>query len=247
MQSSDKSSRLKQIADELKAVSVALHSTNYQRGSQISSIAFELNRMAAESHERAPSVESHNASMRADTWDRKCAVALGKAAPSTARPTINAAPQEPSGKSPGTGGNAGYEQKDPRGSPVRDVPVGAAPSSIAARNDRHGDLWTDEVIAACKRAGWYLPDRSKGLTGYYPSERMLAFKAGYEEGKAALSAIEPRTQLEAIRADVMASLTYLNGVRGGQEQKRTSEQRARDAVKKLDALIGARADGGSAK
>lgn len=41
----------------------------------------------------------------------------------------NAAAQEPSGKSPGTGGNAGYEQKASRGAPVRDVPVAAAPST----------------------------------------------------------------------------------------------------------------------
>ena len=62
------------------------------------------------------------------------------------------------------------------------------PSSIEqSRNDQYGDLWTGELIEACKRAGWYLPSKSKGLPGYYPSEAMRAFKDGYESGRVVAS------------------------------------------------------------
>lgn len=49
---------------------------------------------------------------------------------------INAAAQEPSGKSLGTVGSSdGYEQKASRGAPVRDVPVAAAPSTTACSDE----------------------------------------------------------------------------------------------------------------
>jgi hypothetical protein len=50
------------------------------------------------------------------------------------------------------------------------------PDSSTSRDEA---AWTSEDIEACKRAGWYIPAKSQGLPGYYPSEAMRAFRDGY--------------------------------------------------------------------
>jgi hypothetical protein len=68
-------------------------------------------------------------------------------------------------------------------------------------NDKtqQSDHWTNEHIEACKRAGWWMQEKSRGLPGYYPSEAMRAFKDGYDAGRSSLSHGGERGSVEALR------------------------------------------------
>jgi hypothetical protein len=64
---------------------------------------------------------------------------------------------------------------------------------------QQSDHWTNEHIEACKRAGWWMQEKSRGLPGYYPSEAMRAFKDGYDAGRSSLSHGGERGSVEALR------------------------------------------------
>lgn len=101
-------------------------------------------------------------------------------------------------------------------------------------HDKSGDDWTSEHSEACRRAGWYVPEKSKGFYGFYPSEPMRAFKDGYDAGKqAAASAVAQPVVWGPERQDCPGGPVYrVRVLTDAPSSARLSEDRLREIAKK---------------
>jgi hypothetical protein len=112
----------------------------------------------------------------------------------------------------------------PRTLLVADDPNAVACAAIVklAEEQSRGDKneWTGEHIEACKRAGWWLQEKSRGLPGYYPSEAMRAFKDGYDAGRSSLSHVAAHScDLTLHLAHVYSDLSKNSDLEGWQISK----------------------------
>jgi hypothetical protein len=108
---------------------------------------------------------------------------------------------------------------------------------------QQSDHWTNEHIEACKRAGWWMQEKSRGLPGYYPSEAMRAFKDGYDAGRSSLSA--KGTREDGLReaaaycrdlSDMVYRQGHANNLAAAQEEMaRELERRADNAATESNA------------
>jgi hypothetical protein len=135
----------------------------------------------------------------------------------------------------------------PRTLLVADDPNAVACAAIVklAEEQSRGDKneWTGEHIEACKRAGWWLQEKSRGLPGYYPSEAMRAFKDGYDAGRSSLSHVgeQSPTHITALSPELQEHLEKRAAARRQRDgQPAITEAMVEAAAQRMVALVMAR-------